>query len=607
MQDFYNINIIPKILKTFKINNLIVSGIKDANLINIILKYDAKFSQINTNDSNCIKGNPLDVLPNLKNYDAIFISDDSNWYTVFNELKIIKETNEEFPLVFICNNTFPNKRRDSYSNPNIIPAKFRQKYTKELPVCHNNEKIVISDGFFHAYEENTPQNGVLTAIEDFLNENSYIGMMEINFIKEICILYPKSQINQKRISVIFKDIQNDKIDEINISDKLLENQLLISYIDEYKLYNENLIDLNVEISRKNVIIDDYENKIRIYDDELAFKDSQINGFQSKLSLKDSQIKNIESKLFNKDKKINNLKNQLSSVNKKFLDLNQEVDDKMEEINDNFESQLDDANKNLNLLNREIDNKDIKINELTNNLKQKESEYINQVHLLNHELNQKEQNLSIIKNKYAGLIKIKDNEIKLSKNNFKQKESNYIDQIHLLNHEINKYLKIINDNDEIIKQNDIQIINNNKEFYSFEQSYIKLLSKIENKEYCISCYKDEMSNNHLEIRYLKNNDLTKKILSPLAYVYLIFKSNLKEIALNIKLYNALKNSNCFDIGFYLNNNPDLMDSKWCKYFSPELHYICNGFDEQRKFNKKYFNRNSKKELLKYILSCDDDLV
>ena len=56
-------------------------------------------------------------------------------------------------------------------------------------------------------------------------------------------------------------------------------------------------------------------------------------------------------------------------------------------------------------------------------------------------------------------------------------------------------------------------------------------------------------------------------------------------------------------FYLNNNKDIQNSKWCKYFSPELHYVCNGFRENRKFNKKYFNRNSKEELLDYILNCN----
>ena len=141
------------------------------------------------------------------------------------------------------------------------------------------------------------------------------------------------------------------------------------------------------------------------------------------------------------------------------------------------------------------------------------------------------------------------------------------------------------------------------YESLEQSYIKQLSNIDNKNYCIDCFKEEISNNSEEINYLKQNIFIKKIFSPLAYLYLILKSNRNEISLNIKLYQSLKDSKCFNIGFYLNHNKDLIDSKWCKFFSPELHYVCNGFKENRRFNKKYFNRNSKKELLQYLSLCD----
>ena len=148
--------------------------------------------------------------------------------------------------------------------------------------------------------------------------------------------------------------------------------------------------------------------------------------------------------------------------------------------------------------------------------------------------------------------------------------------------------------------------NNKEMKlsSMKHSYTKQLSEIDNKKYCISCFKDEISNKHTEIQYLKNNNMIKKILAPISYLYLILKSDPKEISLNMNLFKTLKDSDCFDIGFYLNNNSDLIESKWCKYFSPELHYVCNGFEEQRTFNKKYFNRNSKKELLEYLLNCNE---
>ncbi|MEE0024321.1 hypothetical protein [Methanobrevibacter sp.] len=507
MNNFYNTNVISNILKEFKVNTVIISGIKDETLINAILKYDATFTQINTNDSECISENPLDSLQKLENYDAIFIDDDSNWYTVFNELNIISKTNKEFPLVFICNNNFPNKRRDSYSNPKIIPNNFRQKYAEELPIYYNNEKIIINDGFFHACEENTPKNGVLTAIEDFLNENSHIGMIKINCIKEICILYPKLQVNDKRISIINKEIQNEIID-VDVSDKIIENQILISYINKYQLSNNNRINKETEISS---IIEEYETKIRYQTNEIDFKNSQISGFESKLSLKDSEIKNIESKLVNRNREINDLEKNLKTANLDFDVLTQ------------------------------------KINEAADEFTQKKSDYTYKINSLKDEID----------------IRIK-----------KENE---------LENELNKQININNEKDNQIKINQRKLDEEKKKSKSF---------------------KEEISNKQLEIEYMKNSNGIKKILSPATYLYLIFKSSPKEVSLNIKLYQTLKKSKCFDIGFYLNKNKDLINSKWCKYFSPELHYTCNGYNEKRKFNKKHFDKYSKKDLIDYLLNCGE---
>ena len=508
MNNFYNINVISKILKEFKVNSVIISGIKDETLINAILKYDAQFTQINTNDSECISENPIDALQKLENYDAIFIDDDSNWYTLFNELNIIAKTNKEFPIVFICNNNFPNKRRDSYSNPNIIPDNFRQKYCKELPVYFNNEKIIINDGFFHACEENTPKNGVLTAIEDFLNENSHVGIIKINCIKEISILYPKLQINDKRISIINEEIQNEKNEDINVSDKIIENQILLSYINKYQLSNNDSINKETDISS---IIEEYETKIRYQTNEIDLKNSQISGFKSKLSLKDSEIKNIESKLVNKNKKIENLEKDLKTSNLDFDVLTQKIN----EAADDFTQYKANYDNEKNKLNDEIDLRIKKENELENELN-------NQININNE----------------------KDNQIKITQR------------------------------------------------------------KLDEEKTKTKSFKEELLNKQQEIEYMKNGNAIKKILSPAAYLYLIFKSNPREVSLNIKLYQTLKKSKCFDIGFYLNKNKDLINSKWCKYFSPELHYTCNGFNEKRKFNKKHFDKYSKKDLIDYLLNCGE---
>ena len=196
------------------------------------------------------------------------------------------------------------------------------------------------------------------------------------------------------------------------------------------------------------------------------------------------------------------------------------------------------------------------------------------------------------------------------NNFNKKESTLNSELEDVKNQ-NKYNKEkLLDNDLNINFKENQLKYKQKELdetkrllNSIKQQYDKQLSQLDTERYCIACYKEEINNNHIEIEYLKRDNLTKKILSPFGYLYILIKSNPKDWSINFKLYKKLKNSKCFDIGYYLNNNTDILESKWVKYFSPELHYICNGFKEGRRFNKKYYSRDSKKKLLENLSKYD----
>ena len=564
MDEVYTVDIIPLILKKFKAEKIIMSGITDDKLIDLLLNYDGEVSQINPQEY------PLDSLPNFRNYDAIFIDDDSNWYTIFNELKIINRTNKQFPLVFICNNKFPNKTRDSYLNPDNIPEEFRQKYSEKLPICHDGKEIIINDGFYHAVEEGTSKNGVLTGINDFLSENTQIGKMNIRFIEDITILYLKQQVNQKRIESVLKNSGNETSVEIDISDKIRENQLLISHIDKYNLYNEKFNEIEVEMAKNNCILHDFKNEIQSKNNELEYNESHINNIESKLNLKESQLQNIESKLINEKQENINLKSQLENT-----------EDDLKNTLDVIEQQKIDLN-NLKQTKNELINK-------IDNYRLKENEYSSRINELNNEITKKE-------NYYNQTLSNKNNEINSLKGNIAQKESTF-------NEKEMEYRKQLDNKNSNIRQKENELENKQNQLDSLEHRYTKQLSKIDNEEYCISCFKDELSNNHLEIEYLKCNNLIKKILIPFIYLYLILNSKPRELSLNLNLYRTLKDSKCFNTGFYLNNNKDLIESKWYKYFSLELHYVCKGFYEKREFNKKYFNRNSKKELLEYLQNCE----
>ena len=512
--NIYNFDIIPYILECFKVENVIITSLSDKVLVNKILEYDASINAFDSKGSadfnqnlEIIDGKVIDKLSEFNNCDAVFINDDANWYTVYMELNIIKKYFDSFPLVFICNNKFPNKRRDSYSDPKIIPKEFLHEFVDEFPVYYNNDEIIISDNQFHACEENTDKNGVLTAIEDFLIDNDEIGIVDINFVEEISILYLKSNINHIRLDKVNEKIIDMGIDYDYFSDQIRENNILLDYINQFNISHDerNTIgDFNLKISQKNNIIEDYENKIQIHDNELEYKNSQINNVKSKLNLKESQIDEFKSKLFNKENEINLLQNKIQSANYEIDSLNNKIKNNIAEL----DKQVKDGQDEIHSLLNQIDGKNSNIAEL------------------------------------------------------------------------------------------------HSELNSLKRDNIKNLSKIKNNEYCMGCFKNEILNKHTEIDYINNHSIIQSIFSPLSYLYLILKSKPKEISLNLKLYKAIKNSKCFDIGYYLNNNPDLIESKWCKYFSPELHYVCNGFNEKRKFNKKYFKNNSKQELLNYLKICSE---
>ncbi len=562
MSKFYDSNTILEILRIFKVKDVVLSNVSNRNLIDAIKKSD--FNLINADEEN---NNPLDVLPELTNYDAIFIDGDANWYTVFNELNIVKQSNKDFPLVFICNNVFPNKRRDSYKNPESIPSEFRQKFAKELPLVYDGETINIVDECYHACEENTPRNGVLTAIEDFLSENSHISLMNINFVDGTTILYPKLQINEKRINIINNLTKNDETESVNLSDKLIENDLLVSHINKYNEYCENFIEFEDELSKKDNLIANYEKELSIKNSEMTLMDSQIKSIESKLNLKDSQIENFESKLVNKNEMITTLEDQIKSNNADFSERESSFNERINALEGQIKSNNADFSERESSFNERINALEGQLDSANADFSQKETSFNSQIISLENKLMRKQGEFDTLSRN----IKQKDNQLKIKQ------------------HELDDVERELSDVES--------------ELDNLQHNYTKQLSKLDSNRYCISCFKDEISNNHLEINYLKKSPILKKILSPVAYLYLIFKSKPKELSLNIDLYKALKDSNCFDIGFYLNKNKDLIDSKWCKYFSPELHYVCEGFKEDRLFNKRYFNTNSKKELLDYLLECD----
>ncbi len=119
-----------------------------------------------------------EAIPEHPLADVVLIDGDHNWYTVHRELELIEEKarseGRRFPVVLFHDVSWPYARRDAYYNPDDVPEEFRQPHRKANIVLGERELNAekgINGGIFNAELEGTPRNGVLTAIEDFIEQS----------------------------------------------------------------------------------------------------------------------------------------------------------------------------------------------------------------------------------------------------------------------------------------------------------------------------------------------------------------------------------------------------------------------------------------------------
>ena len=144
----------------------------------------------------------LEAFDDLSGIDAWVVDGDHNWFTVYHELKAIDAAcrRDGKPLLaFLHDVAWPCGRRDFYYAPERIPAEFRHPCDFEGGVVLGQPDVVPGRGFRGmgqfavALHEGGPRNGVLTAVEDFVEEvraeGRGIGFAEIPAVFGLGILF----------------------------------------------------------------------------------------------------------------------------------------------------------------------------------------------------------------------------------------------------------------------------------------------------------------------------------------------------------------------------------------------------------------------------------
>jgi hypothetical protein len=114
-----------------------------------------------------------EVLRRVSLPDAVIIDGDHNYYTLSEELRLIESSaaDSHWPLLMFHDVGWPHARRDTYYVPERIPEEHRQPLARDATIAPWDPGVSNGGLSYEwvAEREGGPGNGVLTALEDFVD------------------------------------------------------------------------------------------------------------------------------------------------------------------------------------------------------------------------------------------------------------------------------------------------------------------------------------------------------------------------------------------------------------------------------------------------------
>ena len=153
-------------------------------------------------------GKSWDCIPTIAVPDVVMLDGDHNWRTVFTELSLLRtraeSSGQPMPIVLAHDCAWPYARRDMYYDPDAFREVHRQPYAYKgiLPGISELVDNGVNAQFANALTEGGPENGVLTAIEDFVAANEGIKLWTLPFFNGLGIVAPDARLTPSITEVI---------------------------------------------------------------------------------------------------------------------------------------------------------------------------------------------------------------------------------------------------------------------------------------------------------------------------------------------------------------------------------------------------------------------
>lgn len=158
------------------------------------------------------------ALPSLAPADAYLLDGDHNYFTVLQELRLISAAASpgSAPIVFLHDVGWPSGRRDQYYDPDAIPPEARHDYTWDGGVVVGEPGVVAggfrgAGEFAVALEEGGPGNGVLTAVEDFLQDRPELSFHVIPAIFGLGVIFERDASYGERLEELLRPYSSDRL------------------------------------------------------------------------------------------------------------------------------------------------------------------------------------------------------------------------------------------------------------------------------------------------------------------------------------------------------------------------------------------------------------